>query len=52
MINKNCETRGTLWVPRTVSRSLISAFAAGRPRSHGSQAVEQDRALWPFDSGT
>jgi hypothetical protein len=25
----------TLWVPRTVSRSVVSAFAAGRPRGHG-----------------
>jgi NADPH-dependent 2,4-dienoyl-CoA reductase/sulfur reductase-like enzyme len=24
----------SLWVPRTVSRPLISAFAAGRPRGH------------------
>jgi hypothetical protein len=41
-----------LWVPRTVSRPLISAFAAGRPRSHGSQAAQQDRSPWPFDSRT
>jgi hypothetical protein len=27
MINKNCETRVNLWVPRTVSRPLISAIA-------------------------
>jgi len=40
----------TLWVPRTVSRSLISAFATRRPRSHGSQAARQD--LPPFDSRT
>ena len=39
MINKNCGTRVTLWVPRTVSRPLISAFAASRPRSHGSQVA-------------
>jgi hypothetical protein len=43
---------GTLWVPRTVSRPLISTFAAGRPRSHGSQAAQQDRSPWPFDSRT
>ena len=40
------------WVPRTVSCPLISAFAASRPRSHGSQAAQQDRAPWPFDSRT
>ena len=41
-----------LWVPRTVSRPLISAFAASRPRSHGSQAAQQDLPPWPFDSRT
>jgi hypothetical protein len=42
----------TLWVPRTMSRPLIRAFAVRRPRSHGLQAVQQDRAPWPFDSRT
>jgi putative transposase len=42
----------TLWVPRTVSRPLISAFAASQPRSHGSQAAQQDLPPWPFDSRT
>jgi hypothetical protein len=41
-----------LWVPRTVSRPLISAFAASQPRSHGSQAAQQDLPPWPFDSRT
>ena len=40
------------WVPRTVSRPLIRAFAASRPRSHRSQAAQQDRSPWPFDSRT
>jgi DNA-binding transcriptional LysR family regulator len=41
-----------LWVPRTMSRPLISAFAASQPRSHGSQAAQQDLPPWPFDSRT
>jgi hypothetical protein len=36
--------RDRLWVPRTVSWPLISAFAASQPRSHGSQAAQQDRS--------
>ena len=48
----NTKPGAFLWVPRTVSRPLISAFAASRPRSHGSQAAQQDRTLWPFDSPT
>ena len=44
--------RWTLWVPRTASRPLIRAFAVSRPRSHGSQAAQQDCSLWPFDSRT
>ena len=44
--------RRSLWVPRTVSRPLISAFAASQPRSHGSQAAQQDLPPWPFDSRT
>ena len=43
---------GLVWVPRTVTRPLISAFAAGRPRSHGSQAAQHDLPLWPSDSRT
>jgi DDE superfamily endonuclease len=41
-----------VWVPRTVSRSLISAFMAGRPRRHRLQAAQHDRSLWPSDSHT
>ena len=41
-----------LWVPRTVSRPLISAFAASRPRGHGPQPAQHDRSLWLFDSPT
>jgi len=41
-----------VWVPRTVSRSLISAFMAGRPRRHRLQAAQHDRPLWPSDSHT
>jgi hypothetical protein len=44
--------RWTLWVPRTESRPLISAFAASRPRSPGLQAAQQDLPPWPFDSCT
>jgi hypothetical protein len=33
-----------------VSRTLISAVAASRPRSHGSQAAQHDRSPWHFDS--
>ena len=39
-----------LWVPGTVSRPLISAFAANRPRGHSSQAAQHDRSSWDFDS--
>ena len=41
-----------LWVPRTVSRSLISAFMAGRPHRHRPEAVQHDHPLWPLDSPT
>ena len=41
-----------LWVPRTVSRPLISAFAASRPRSHSSHATRHARSPWLFDSHT
>jgi putative transposase len=41
-----------MWVPRTASRPLISAFAASRPRSPGLQAAQQDLPPWPFDSCT
>jgi transposase-like protein len=34
-----------LWVPRTESRRLISAFAASRPRGHGPQPAQHDRSL-------
>jgi hypothetical protein len=41
-----------LWVPRTVSPSLISAFVAGRPHRHRPEAAQHDRLLWPSDSST
>ena len=41
-----------VWVPRTVSRPLISAFAASRPRSHSSRAAQHDRSPWLSDSRT
>ena len=46
------ETNRGLWVPRTVSRPLISAFAASRPHHHGPEAAQHDRPLWPSDSPT
>ena len=33
----------TLWVPRTMSRPMISAFTAGRPRGRGPQPAQHDR---------
>ena len=36
MINKTAKHEGTVWVPRTVSPSLISAFPAGGPDHPGS----------------
>ena len=39
-------------VPRTMSPSLISAFAAGRPEHQGSGEAQHDRWLWPSDSPT
>jgi hypothetical protein len=44
--------RGHMWVPRTVSRPLISAFAVSQPRIHSSQAAQHARSPWPFDSHT
>jgi hypothetical protein len=41
-----------LWVPRTVSRPLISVFAASRPRGHSPQPAQHDRPLWLSDSPT
>ena len=35
----------SLWVPITVSRPLISAFAASRPRGHGPHPAQHDRPL-------
>src|SRR6185312_134558 len=40
---------GRLWVPRTVSRPLISAFVASRPRHHGPESAQHDRPLWPSE---
>jgi hypothetical protein len=34
----------SVWVPRTVSRSLISTVAASRPRGHGSQRPRAELA--------
>jgi hypothetical protein len=45
-----CGTELILWVPRTVLRPLVSAFAASRPRGHGPQPAQHDRPLWPSDS--
>ena len=39
-----------LWVPRTVSPSLIRAFPAGGPDHLGSGPAQHDRQLWPSDS--
>jgi hypothetical protein len=55
LLHRHHSTSGHTWVPRTVSRPLISAFAARRPRRprrHGSQAAQQDRSPWAFDSRT
>ena len=41
-----------LWVPRTLTQSLISAFTAGRPRRPPSRGSQHDRPLWPSDSST
>jgi hypothetical protein len=41
-----------VWVPRTVSQPLISAFAAGDLKGHGPQPAQHDRPLWPSDSPT
>jgi RNA polymerase-binding transcription factor DksA len=43
---------GWVWVPRTVSPSLISAVVAGRPHRHRPEAAQHDRLLWPSDSST
>jgi hypothetical protein len=40
----------SVWVPRTVSWVLISAFAATRPHSHGAHSAQHDRRLRPSDS--
>ena len=47
-----CGLSSSLWVPRTVSRSLISAFAAGRPEHQRLGPAQHDRQLWPSDSAT
>ena len=42
----------TLWVPRTASRPLSSAFGASPALQYSSQGHEHDRALWCSDSCT
>jgi hypothetical protein len=42
--------RRCLWVPRTASRPLTSAFSISQPRSQGPQPAQHDRPLWPLDS--
>jgi hypothetical protein len=41
-----------VWVPRSVSRTLISGFAVGRPQHHRPGLRLHDRQLWPSDSPT
>ena len=41
-----------VWVPRTVSPSLIRAIPAGGPDHLGSGPAQHDRQLWPSDSPT
>ena len=41
-----------LWVPRTVSPSLASAFAARRPQRHRRRRDQHDRSMWPSASPT
>jgi len=36
-----------VWVPRSVSRTLISNFATGRPQHHRPGLRLHDRQLWP-----
>src|SRR4051812_7210992 len=40
---RNCETRACLWVPTTVSSSLISAFTGCRPERQGPGPAQHDR---------
>jgi hypothetical protein len=42
----------SLWVPTTMPRSLISAFAADRPEHRGPRPAQHDRPPWPSDSST
>jgi transposase InsO family protein len=46
------ETVEDVWVPRSVSRTLISGFAVGRPQHHRPGLRLHDRRLWPSDSPT
>jgi len=41
-----------VWVPRTVSRILTSAFAVAQVRRPPAIADQHDRSLWPSDSPT
>jgi hypothetical protein len=41
-----------VWVPRSVSRTLISGFAAGRPQHHRPGLRLHDRRLGPSNSPT
>jgi hypothetical protein len=42
----------TLWVPRTVSRLLTSAFVVAQAPRLPAIADQHDRSLWPSDSPT
>ena len=49
LLHRHHSTSGHTWVPTTVSRSLISAFIAGRPHCHRPEPAQHDRPLWPSD---
>jgi hypothetical protein len=50
---RNCETRASLWVPRTLTRRPTSAIAGnGRTRAHRKQPGQHDLVLWLSDSRT
>jgi hypothetical protein len=41
-----------VWMPRIVSRPLISGFAVGQPQHHRPGLRLHDRQLWHSDSST
>ena len=47
-----CHGGQSLWVPRTVSHLLTSAFVVGQARRPPAIADQHDRSLWPYDSPT